>query len=239
MTGAEKLFAVWLVGLMLAGHARAQSPTPSEAEVRLRVLDLIRRMEYKPDGVVVNEQVKVIRDPNRPAFNPDGTRNQDFTVRPDSEHPSLAGIVHQEENRERYAQELIQIGQPAVPELVRALTNEGYEFRPLYARVLGEIGDMRAVPALLKFYEDGRQQLQMAKATAGLDPALAAEAEKKGTEKKQAAIAALERLSGQKLGDDPAQWESWWNGHKDKVQALPVPVHYSADPAAVSSPVNP
>jgi hypothetical protein len=234
-----KKILAWLLGLsLLAAAAAAQTPAPapSEAQVQLRVLELIRLIEDKPNGVVVNEQVKVITEPDRPAFHPDGTRNQDFTVRPDTEHPALAGIVHEEENRERSGRELIRIGQPAVPALVRALTNEGYEFRPLYARVLGEIGDLRAAPSLLKYYEDGRNQLKVAQAAASLDPALAADAEKKGNAKKQAAVAALETLSGQKLGDEPAQWQAWWESQKDKVQPLPVPVHYSANPPEASSP---
>ena len=218
--------------VLLAGRIFAQSAAaPSDSAVQLRVQELIRLIETKPSGVFVNEQVKVIKPPDHQPYNPDGSRNQDFTVRPDTEHPAVADKIYVEERREQYLQELIKIGQPAEPALIRAMIFEGYEFRPLYCRALGEIKDLRAAPALLKFYEDGRNQLMVAKAARQLDPAAAAEAEQKGRARTAAAIAALENLSGQKFGDDPAKWQAWWDSRKGQVQPLPVPTLYSVNPS--------
>ena len=228
-----------LLGVFLLAQAPAPgpAPAPNDPNLQVRIQQLIQLIESHPSGVVVNEQIKVVTDPSRPAYQADGTRNQNFKVRPDNEHPSISGVMHMEQNRENAVQELIRIGKPAVPALVRAVTYEGYEFRFLYARALGEIGDLRAFPALLKFYGDALNQLKVAKAAQSLDPALAAEAERKGVAGKQAGLAALERLSGQKLGDDLGKWQAWWNTRKGKVEALPVPVIYTANPP--SSPSQP
>ena len=225
---------LWLLGVLLLAQAPAPGPAPNDPNLQVRIQQLIQQIESHPSGVLVNDQIKVVTDPSRPAYGADGTRNQNFKVRPDNEHPSISGAMHVEQNRENAVQELIRIGKPAVPALVRAVTYEGYEFRFLYARALGEIGDLRAFPALLKFYEDALNQLKVAKAAQSLDPALAAEAERKGTAGKQAALAALEKLSGQKPGDDLGKWQAWWNTQKDKVQAIPVPVIYTANPPSSS-----
>ena len=223
-------------GLLLLGvFLLAQAPAPNDPNLQVRIQQLIQLIETKPSGVVVNEQVKVVTDPSRPAYQADGTRNQNFKVRPDNEHPSVSGIMHVEQNRENAVQELIRIGKPAVPALARAVMNEGLEFRFLYARALGEIGDLRAFPTLLKFYEDALNQLKVARAAASLDPVLSAEAERKGTAGKQAAHTALEKLSGQKLGDALGPWQAWWQTQKGKVEPLPVPVLYTANPPSGSS----
>lgn len=218
----------WLLLAQAPPPAPVPSPAPA-ANVELRVQELIRLIETKPSGVYVNQQVKIAPDSDRAAYHADGRRNQDFTVRPDDDHPSISGVMHYEQNQEKYLRELVQIGPAAVPGLVRAATYEGYEFRNLYARALGQIKDLRAVPALLKLYEDANNQLMVAKAAERFDPAMAAEAARKGNACKQDALAALAAVSGQNFGDDLNRWKAWWETQKGAVPALDVPKHYSVE----------
>ena len=203
----------------------------ADAQFQARINRLIQLINLKPNLIAVNQSNQVLKDPNWRPYNPDGTRNQDFTVRPDYSHPSISRAVNAEQNRETAVNELIKIGKPAVPALVGAVTNEGYEYRQYYARALGGIGDMRAVPAILKYYRDGVMQVNLARMIRESgDAAAAGECENKGRVMKQAAIKALEKMSGQKFGDDFAKWNQWWNENKANVNALPVPKHYSASP---------
>ncbi len=211
-----------------------QSPSPDN-QVQARINQLIKLINLKPNLITVNQSNQVIKDPNQQPFNPDGTRNQDFTVQPDYSHPSMSQVINADQNREKWTAELIRIGKPAVPALVKALTYEGHEYREYYARALGGIRDPRAVPAILKYYQDGVIQMNLAKMIRSSgDEAAAKECEKKGQTMKQAAVKALEQISGQKLGDDLAKWNQWWIENKANVKPLPVPKHYSANPKSNS-----
>jgi hypothetical protein len=240
-------FLVILALMILSASAFAQDPavrkpsqesTPArgaDAQVQARINQLIKLINLKPNLVTVNQSHQVVKDPNHQPYNPDGTRSQDFTVRPDHSHPSISQAINVEQNRETWTRELIQIGKPAVSALVKALTYEGHEYREYYARALGGIGDLRAVPAVLKYYQDGVIQVNLAKMIRSSgDQAAAMECEKKGQTMKQAAVQALEQISGQKFGDDLAKWNQWWIENKAKVEPLPVPKHYSANPAPSS-----
>jgi len=62
-------------------------------------------------------------------------------------------------------EEIVRIGKPAVPELIKALTGTRHttgfiaknDMRSRAARVLGEIGDRQAVPALIDVIEDNHE----------------------------------------------------------------------------------
>ncbi len=208
------------------------APNP---QLEARINRLIMQINLKPNLLTVNESNVVMKEPNHQPYHPDGTRNQDFTVRPDLSHPNISQALNVEQNRDKWTNELIQIGKPAVPALVKALTNEKYEYRYYYARALGGIKDMRAVPTILKYYEDGGKQVNLAKLIRmSGDEAAARECENKGVVMKKAAVDALEQISGQKYGDDYAKWKAWWDQNKTGVDAIPVPKHYSANP--VTSP---
>lgn len=236
------LSAVLTLAFSVSGLAQtAPSNTPGavstapvsgpDAQLEARINRLIYQINLKPNLMTVNQSNVVMKEPNHQPYHPDGTRNQDFTVRPDYTHPNLSQAINVEQNRENWTNELIQIGKPAVPALVKAVTLEKYEYRHFYARALGGIKDKRAVPALLKYYKDGVKQVNLASLIRmSGDEAAANECDNKGRVMKQAAVKALEQISGQKLGDDYAKWEAWWQQNKAGVDAIPVPVHYTATP---------
>lgn len=199
-------------------------------DLQKRIEWLIRNINLKPSMVTVNQNNQVVKEPDHKPYNPDGTRNQDFVVRPDYSHPDISNAVNVDANREKWMLELIQIGKPAVPALVKAVTYEGHEYREYYAQALGKIGDMRAVPALLKFYQDGVMQLSMAKMIRSSgNETVAKECEAEGNKMINAAVQALEDISGEKYGKDFNKWQLWWRGKKENVDALPVPTHYKVD----------
>lgn len=198
-----------------------------------RAEELIRKIEYQPTGIYVNRNANPIADPNRQAYNPDGTRNQNFKVEADYTAPEISKIFNVEQHRMQYAAELIKIGKPAVPALMLAACNEGYKYRHYYCHCLAAIGDLRASAALLKYYTDGIRQVKLAESirTTG-DQTWAAEVEKQGNQMKQLAIASLKQLSGQTIGDDFTAWETWWNQKKPELGPIPPLTTYTANPTA-------
>lgn len=87
----------------------------------------------------------------------------------------LAAMDHQEQwNAQRLADSLFAFGKDAVPEMTRYLQGSG-EYRPLIARTLGLIGDLRAEPALIQATSSLSIELRL-RAIAALGSAGTAEA---------------------------------------------------------------
>jgi hypothetical protein len=215
-----------------------QSPPPFDPAVQKKVLELISLIEMKPTGVFVNNQGRVEVPPNHQPYNPDGSRNQDFTVTHDT--PSGGAImVNHEQKRQQAVRDLIAIGRPAVDELARALTREYMTYRSLYAYALGEIRDPRAVPALLKYLEDGQEKLKNVPfVRENGDPAFAEQLEASGNKMIQDAGEALSKITGQNYGPDLAKWKEWWEANKDRVGPTPNLIEYTANPPSSQPPVH-
>ncbi len=73
----------------------------------------------------------------------------------------LAAMDHQEQwNAQRLADSLFSFGKDAVPEMTRYLQSSG-RYRPLIARTLGLIGDLRAEPALIQALSSASLELRL------------------------------------------------------------------------------
>jgi len=211
------------------------TPTPAQKKKIKQHIDTI---EAIPSGVIINNRGEVEFNPGHRPYNPDGSRNQDFKVVPgDAEN-----TIEQKNRRERglAVKALIKTGRPAVPQVVAALMEEGNQYRHLYAYVLGEIGDPRAVPALIKYMEDGKMKQTMAGSYERLGKKkMADKLDKEGRGMVADATGALERTTSENYGPDLEKWKKWWQENKHKY-GPPIPLRqYTANPSGPSQDKGP
>lgn len=209
----------------------SSAPVISDPAAQNRVKSLIALIESKPTGLIVNNTGRVETPPGHQPYTADGSRNQNFKVVPDYENSQAATVVNMDQRRAQAVSELIAIGKPAVDELARALVTEAYEHRNFYAYALGEIKDPRAVPALLKYMEDGKMKLSMVNSVRSSGNAqMAANLEKQGNQMVSDASIALQKITGETYGPDLVKWQTWWNANKQKVGPTPNLIIFTANP---------
>ncbi len=75
-------------------------------------------------------------------------------------------------------------------ELQKGLQDEDAFVQRKSAESLAALGDVEAVPALIRFLNHSRRKLRPQEA--------------------EAAVAAMRKLSGQSFGNDPGRWQQWW-----------------------------
>ncbi len=214
-----------------ADFERTKNHKPDPA-ADARVRELIGVIESHPSGVVIINNGEVQAPPDHQPFNPDGTRNENFTVTPDPTQGLAAMQAKVDSNRNAAVQELIGMGPKSVDELSRALVNDSLEFRSLYAYALGEIKDPRAVPALIKYMDDAFMKAQMAPSLRSIgDEAKALALEDEANKCREEAASALKKITGLDYGTDLARWKDWWEKNKDKAGPLPNIKLYDANPA--------
>jgi hypothetical protein len=206
----------------------ADFPTPEQKE---HIAYLLAFIESQPAGFVFNNSGIVARPPNHKPYNPDGSRNQNFRVAPDPNQAQASAVTNHEKRRASAMEELIKIGRPAVPQTVTAIVNEGNQYRFIYAFILGEIKDPRAVPALIKYMNDGKMKLDCAASYRKFgDEEMAKLMEDEGQAMIADATGALESITGQDYGPDIDKWRAWWEANKAKY-GTPLPlVIETADP---------
>lgn len=204
---------------------------PENPSAEKRVMELVRTIESKPTGLVVNNRGVVNAPPEHQPYNPDGSRNQNFQVNPDYSSGEAANLMGHEERVKAAKAEIIKIGKPGVPALCRALVNGGNEKRDFYAAALGIIGDPRAIPALLRYMEEGRKRVTMASTYRDSGAtAQAAQMEKSGKKIMERAADSLSKISGESFGTDMAKWRAWWEANKARVGPTPNLNLFSANP---------
>lgn len=86
------------------------------------------------------------------------------------------------------------IGTPAVELLIKALRDDAWEVRVGAVEALGKIGDRRAVYPLITVLGD----------------------EDEGEFIRESAAEALNLITGQTFGENPAKWQKWWEKNKVK-----------------------
>ena len=239
MRGYAGIAAALLLSLrLMAAEGETASPPQAQAgstsaeamkvrveqEVQKRVKELIGLINLEPDLVMVNPNAVVLKDENWKPVTADGKYNQDYKVVPDDSKGAAGQALMVERNRQRWADELVSIGQPAVDQLRLAVIDEGKRYRSYYVYALGRIKDLWGAPALLKYYSDGVEAEKAAKSLEKLG-ALEDAAKLRGEalEKRTQAVAALKDLSGQDFGDDYAKWEGWWKETEKKIGPVPAP----------------
>ncbi len=215
-------------------QANAAAPASNPA-VQNRVKALIALIETEPTGLIVNNNARIESPPSNQPYTADGSRNQNFKMVPDLSGNPAAQTVNMDQRRAQAVKELIAIGKPAVDQLAVALAADSNLYRNFYAYALGEIKDPRAVPALIKYLEDGKGKLSMAAGVraSGNEP-MAAKLEKQGAQMSADASIALQKITGQAYGQDLAKWQTWWNANRDKVGPTPNLIIYTANPPAPS-----
>jgi len=214
-----------------ANNQQAQSEAEMRArieqEIQKRVKELIDLINLEPNVLMVNPKAQVVKDPNWQPYTPDGKYNQDFKVVPDDSAPEISQALQIEQNRAKWTNELVQIGLPAVPELVKAVLDEGKKYRHFYVTALGLIKDVKACPAILKYYYEGVEQVKLAKSLEQLGAG--EEPEKLRQEsifRKGVAVEALKSISGKDFGDDYPKWEQWWKETEKKIGPVELPKLY-------------
>jgi HEAT repeat protein len=80
--------------------------------------------------------------------------------------PALIACLDQQDISEAAANALVQIGKPAVPALIRAITRPSSRVRCAACTALGQIGDTAAVPVLIQRLEDADSNVRSAACTA-------------------------------------------------------------------------
>jgi hypothetical protein len=215
--------------------APVPAPPPVDPELQKKILDLINIVEYKPSGLYVNNNGKVDVPPDHQPYNPDGSRNENFTVTHDTPGGEVP-LAANEARRQQSIKDLIAIGRPAVDELCKALTRDYFLHRDLYAFALGEIRDPRAVPALLKYYQDGLEKLKNVPfVRQNGDEQTAVKLETTGNKMVGDAATALQKITGQAYGNDFPKWQAWWDANKAQVGPTPNLIEYTANPPDGSS----
>ncbi len=233
------LALLWAVTALAqdAGQSADKAQPADPAAQQARINKLIEQIEYIPDGIMVNRAVTVVTQQDRKQYNPDGTYNHNFKVNPDYSAPAISRFVKPDAHRMGYTNELIKIGKPAVPALMLAVCQESHKFREYYCIALGQIKDLRAVAALLHYYQDGVEQFKVAKGIRSMgDEAWAVKVETRGRMMKDQALVSLRSMTGQDLGDDIKAWERWWESKKKQVGPIPPLTTYTANPEKTRSP---
>lgn len=198
-----------------------------EKEILARVKKLIELINQEPNLLAVNPKAKVVKPPDWTPYTPDGRRNQDFKVVPDDSSPEIAQALQIEQNRQKWSKELVGYGTIAVPELIKAVLDEGNKYRHFLVWALGEIKDLRAVPCILKYYDEALSQERLAKSLEkmGLKDQ-PAQLRKEAELKKKYAIEALKKISGKDFGDNYSKWEQWWKEVGSKLPGAKLPKLY-------------
>jgi len=198
-----------------------------DAEIQKRVKELIELINQEPNVLMVNPKAVVVKDENWRPYTPDGKYNQDFKVIPDDSSPEVSQALKIEQNRQKWTNELVMIGLPAVPELIKASLDTGRKYRYFYITALGLIKDVKATPAILKYYQEGIDQEKLAKSMEKMAAVEDAEAlRKEAIFRKGVAIEALKNISGKDFGDDYAKWEQWWKDMEKKIGPVELPKLY-------------
>jgi HEAT repeat protein len=105
----------------------------------------------------------------------------------------LVGLLSEEEEKIwflRVQEALVKIGNPAVDSLIAALETAGPGGRVRIVETLADIGDRRAVPALIRLLKEDEETL-------GDD-----------------AASALKKITNEWFGNDAEAWTRWWNEKK-------------------------
>ncbi len=201
--------------------------SPQNAEIQKQVKQLIDLINQEPNLLMVNPRARVVKDPGWQPYTADGKYNQDFRVVPDDSSPEIAQALQIEQNRVKWTNELIQIGLPAVPELIKSVLDEGKKYRQFYVTALGRIKELKAVPAVLKYYYEGVQQEKLAKSLETVGTSEDAQKLKQESAlQKGVAVEALKSISGKDFGDDYPKWEQWWKETEKKIGPVNLPKLY-------------
>ncbi len=204
------------------GETTPAEPMVVNPATRARVQNLIAAIEQQASGLIINRSGRVNNPRGDQPYNPDGSRNQNFRVVPDYQSGPAAVAGDANQRRKRATMELIKIGPAAVPQLSRALVNDFYKQRHLYAFALGEIKDLRAVPALIKYFEEALMKKKTAKAFQQHgDPAMANKLTNEAEQMIEVAWAALKKISGKDYGPDITKYKAWWEANKHTAGPCP------------------
>jgi len=213
-----------------------ESVSRVEQEIQNRVKELIKLINQEPNLLVVNPKAKVIKDANWRPYNPDGSVNQDFKVVSDDSVPEIAQALQIEQNRVKWTKELIDIGLPAVEEMVKTVLDQGYKYRHFIVYGLSQIKNIRTVPAILKFFSEGIEQEKLAKTLEQMElKEEAVRAQEEGALKKNTSVEALKVLSGKDFGDEYQKWEKWWKETEKQIGPVELPKIYEAKGASSPS----
>ena len=119
------------------------------------------------------------------------------------------------------ANALVEIGEPAVRPLIKALRDEDVEVRWNAAAALGKIGDRRAVKPLIKALKDDDIIVRLFAAGALGDigderavESLIEELKDEGEDVRRNAAEALEKITGEDFGEEHSKWRNWWQKRK-------------------------
>jgi hypothetical protein len=198
-------------------------------EIQNRVKELIRLINQEPNVMMVNPKAQTVKDSNWKPVTPDGKYNQDYKVVPDDSNPEISQAVNIQQNRQKWTNELIGIGMDAVPEVVKGVLEPGNKYRYYLVYALGQIRDLHATPAVLKYYSDAVEREKLAKSMDAMGAKDDAEKMRKDSAfEKQTALNALKTLSNQDFGDDYKKWETWWKETEKKIGKVDLPVLYDA-----------
>ncbi len=205
-------------------------PDDPESRARARARSLIAAVEKVYSGAVFVGG-KIDEDPSHRPYNPDGSRNQNFYVAPDYANTEGAEMLNADRKRALALKQLIEMGLPAAPELCRAMVTGGYRYRHFYAYALGEIGDPRAAPALIKYMEDGKSMIEVSEAIKATgDTTHARELETRGRRMMSQGAGALGQITGESYGPDLAEWKAWWERHKAEIGETPNLKTFNVNP---------
>jgi len=216
-----------------------------QAAIQERVKELIKLVNTEPNLLMINPRAQVVKGPDWKPVTPDGKYNQDFKVAPDDSAPEISQAVNIEQNRQKWAQELVRYGTDAVPELVKAVLDPANKYRTYLIYALGQIKDVHAAPAILKYYWDAVEKEKVAKSLEAMGAKDDAAKMRQETDLDQkTSIEALKSLSGQDFGDNYPKWEAWWKEMEKKIGKVELPKLYEATGAkskeiAPSQPANP
>lgn len=216
-----------------------------QAAIQERVRELIKLINTEPNLLMVNPRAQVVKDPDWRPVTPDGKYNQDFKVAPDDSAPEIAQAVNLDQNRNKWCHELVHYGTDAVPELVKAVLDPANKYRSYLIDVLGQIKDVHAAPAILKYYWDAVEKDKVTKSLAAMGASEeAAKIKQEAEQDKKVSIEALKSLSGQDFGDNYPKWEAWWKDMEKKIGKVELPKLYDAKGAkskeiAPSQPAKP
>jgi len=216
---------------MTAGSS-AEAKARVERETQNRVKELIKLINQEPNLLAINPKASVVKDKDWQPVTPDGKKNQDFRVAPDDSAPEISQAVMIAQNRQKWTEELVRIGFDAVPELIRAVLDPANKYRHYLVSALGQIRDLRGVPAVLKYYHDAVEEDKLANSMERLGAGDEVARMRQDVQlKKKSSVEALKLLSGKDLGEDYSKWEAWWKEMEKKIGPVQLPKLYEAQGA--------